>query len=277
MAYNGNYTIDGKVHRFDINGKWLGEVTAKSIEGWNYENGGWRYYISNYPVFGRIIYDGGHMYAIDANGFMISNAFYSSFYFGADGKKANYSGWKAIKGNWVYFDDAGCVCTGWINDGGDMYYVETKYDDNMPEHTNVSYKYRSYAMVTGIKNVNGKLYYFGGDGKLVSEVKTDGWYKVNDSWFYVRGGKLVRNESNVNIGGQYYAFYDSGAMVSGTTYGGAYYLESGVKANAGWHWVEYEENKYGWIYVYENGQAATNGIHLIGGVEYAFKNDIWVA
>ena len=207
---------------------------------------------------------------------MVTNAFYSSRYFGADGKKVDYKGWNVVKGNWVYFNEESEVCTGWINDGGSFYLVTGKYADNMPDETHEAYKYLTYEMATGVEHYDSDLYYFGSDGRLVSEVKTDGWYEVDGDWFYVSGGDLIRGEDNVYINGNYYAFYDSGVMVSNASYNGVYYLESGVKASAGWHWVEYEEGKYGWIYVLANGRAAS-GVHLIGGVEYAFKNYILAA
>ena len=72
-----------------------------------------------------------------------------------------------------YFDEKGQMATGWVKDStGNMYFFETANTADVGK------------MTTGWKSVNGSYYYFGADGKMMSNgVTPDGYYVgANGVW-----------------------------------------------------------------------------------------------
>lgn len=72
-----------------------------------------------------------------------------------------------------YFDEKGQMATGWIKDNsGSMYFFETAYTADVGK------------MITGWKQVSGVYYYFGSDGKMMTNGITPDGYTVgaNGEW-----------------------------------------------------------------------------------------------
>lgn len=81
-------------------------------------------------------------------------------------------GWIQDGGNWYYLGTNGVMVTGWAQDNGKWYYLQP-----------------SGAMATGWIQDNGKWYFLDSSGAM----KT-GWYEVNGKWYYSYGsGELAVN------------------------------------------------------------------------------------
>jgi glucan-binding YG repeat protein len=274
MVYGGTYSINGEDHKFSYDGVWLGqvyeepEIEVEVADGWKYENGGWRYYVANECLRAKSILYNGKRYAFNYDGYMVTDCFYGSCYYDANGERVNYVGWHYINGGWAYFNDAYVAQSGWVNDGKALYYITARYDDNTEKTV-------GFDLATGIVNVNtGGFYYFDSEGRLCEKITKDGWHLFDGDWYYYQNGEGVNNRS-LRIDGKDYAFAYGGKMVSDRIFNGCYYLKSGEKATQGWYWTKNEYDQYGWTYVLENGKVA-NGVHVIDGVEYGFKYGIWV-
>ncbi|MDR3596174.1 CHAP domain-containing protein [Clostridium sp.] len=125
-----------------------------------------------------------------------------------DGTKA--VGWKAVDGNWYYFNNDGTMYTGWLKDNGIWYSLSSGGQMN-----------------TGWKLINGKWYYFNNDGTMYAGwLKDNGnWYNLSSSgqmsvgWINDNGIEYFTNSNGemqtgtVTIDGKVYNFSDSGAML----------------------------------------------------------------
>ena len=81
-----------------------------------------------------------------------------------------------------YFDEKGQMATGWVKDtNNNYYYFETANNDNVGK------------MTTGWREINGSTYFFGSDGKMMSNsVTPDGKYVGAD-------GKVVSDGTNLGV------------------------------------------------------------------------------
>ena len=82
------------------------------------------------------------------------------------------AGWAYLYYNgrydWYYFDPKGYMKDGWIEIGGKWYYLHKLYDGR-----------RGY-MYTGLRQIDGKIYFFDSDGVMFS----GGWKNVDGQWRY---------------------------------------------------------------------------------------------
>ncbi len=102
-----------------------------SRNGWQYENGRWRYYENGNFRTGWFCYEG-----ID-------------YYFLPDGAAA--TGWHNLNGRFRYFSETGAMRTGWLKTVDGVFYM---LSNGIP--------------VTGVTRVGESLYAFGEDGKLLT-------------------------------------------------------------------------------------------------------------
>lgn len=300
-----NCWIDGVLNRFDEDGIWLGEVSEKDgdmptkADGWQKIGGKWYYYHAGDPISGRAYIDGAwycfgsasfHMYAEEADEtsrFMITNGIDNPgegsdcFYYGADGKRANYTGWKKIDGMWYYFNADHSMAHGLQKIGGKYYYFETIgiFDENdIAKSMN-----GAPAMMTNEGCViGGELYLFGDDGSCNGATTSNGWHSAGGIWYYVRGGKAVCDET-IQIGGTWYSFdYDGWMMTDSICHierngknGPAYFGKDGaLVTKAGWYQLDWGVETR-WIYVGADGFVYEDGIYRIGGKDYSFDG-VWL-
>lgn len=285
----GRIYIGNEYHEFDENGIWQGEIESSDwgigdidvpvglADGTWYRNkstGKWYYYHGGYPVIGDYYIDGNHYFFDYFTGEMVANDFailefgeycdlQSRYYYGANGAAAKYTGWKYLKGQWYFFgEDNRIRLNTLLKDSSGYYYAYWDYEDG-------------YSMVKNQASIiEGKLYIFNSAGLARSATTQNGWHKANGLWYYIEAGAPV--DGYRVIDGKGYYFYD-GEMadntlcyVNGRT---CYFGKGGAMVTAkGW----YNLGGDTWIYVSEFGEVYEDGIYFIGGVQYTFKNGIWV-
>ena len=281
MLYDEIAMIDGKWHEFDENGVWLGEVSVDPTannnkkDGWVKIDGEWYFSMAGQYVYDEELYIDGAWYYFNYNGTMMEDSFRivwtwgtetpGYYYYGKDGKRANYTGWKTVNGKWVYFNSQNIAPTGLVYDGSNYYYQDVVYNREALAKAYVS-------MQTGYHVIYGKIYHFNSSGILDKTISTNGWIKVDGNWYYFENGSCITGCEKL-IGGVWYAFDGNGVMVTNEMYDGHYYGASGARVTTqGWIQIDGGD----WIYVYKGGTVARDGVHLIGGKEYAFYDCCWV-
>lgn len=269
----GIQTIDGKEYLFDEDGAYICEE-SKLNYGWNWINSGYYYRTENGIANGRQRINGKE-YQFD-HGKMLLNELSSldlyncanDFYYGEDGEKAAYTGWKLMNGNWYYFDERSQYMKGWAVINGNRYYFLTGYNYNIQMEDD-----QAGIMCTGYRVIDRKLYYFDKDGGCCGVCgPKNGWYDVNGTRYYMIEGKVASGMLNIN--GVDYAFARDGKMyaneivstdiINKICYANA---DGSIVTTRGWHLTS-----YGYIFVQQGGALCT-GIHTIDGVTYMFGSD----
>lgn len=264
----GSCLIDETAYVFEANGKlhtkagWftvkdaLGRessyYTAKSgipYTGWQKINKKWYYFYS----YGELdeYYSEQKVYVYDDNYQVVHKAGWHKIVIDSSDENSEYY--------WSYTDSKGLCKIGWQKIGGKQYFFEG----------GTGYR------VSGIKQINSKLYYFNAKG--VQHTKK-GWLKVDGSWYYV-GSNGVLLTGWQKLGGKWY-FFDKryGNMVEDSSYriGNKTYVfdKNGVLlSKKGWYSVTYKDEDWSetvWYYLKDGGVAAT-GWQTIGGKQYYFN------
>ena len=181
-------------------------VTGEIEDGWNATEDGWKYY--------------------------------------EDGKKV--VGWKAIDGEWYYFDRDGIMETGWVSVDGHWYYLNT-----------------DGSMETGWASVDGHWYYLNADGSMET-----GWASIGGKWYYLNADGSMET-GWASIGGHWYYLNADGTMETGwASIGGKwYYLNADGTMETGWASI----GGY-WYYLNADGSMAT-GWKSVGGNWYYLNAD----
>ena len=258
---------------FDEDGAYICEE-SKLNYGWNWINSGYYYRTENGIVNGRQRINGKE-YQFDygkmlLNGLSALNLYHDSndFYYGEDGAKATYTGWKLLNGNWYYFDERSQYLKGWAVINGSRYYFLTGYNYTVQMEDD-----QAGIMCTGYRVIDRKLYYFDKDGGCCGVCgPKNGWYDANGTWYYMINGQVATGR--VDINGKMYIFEANGKMCSNTIVD-LFFVNSLYYANAdgsivttrGWRLTS-----DGYIFVQQGGALCT-GIHTIDGVTYMFGSD----
>ena len=286
-AYKGLHTIDRKAYYFN---EFYGELCRKRIitaeDGTHYycdadgiaiklENNGWmeidgnKRYVKNGDFLKLCVEKiDGFYYAFDYDGNMRTNeSFYvwsnesdREFYYRAKGNGTLYE-------NEWYFPEEDSYETPYY------YGEEAKAYSGLKEVDGVLYYFgengQRYQGQVAI--VDGKSYYCNEDGKAV-EI-SEGWNQVDGKHFYVKDG-YVLSGCVAKIGDLYYGFDNTGAMYSNEEFGlWDYELERVVfyraRKDGSLYVNEWYENQYDRFYYGEGGKAAY-GFQIIDGKKYYF-------
>ena len=171
-------------------------VTGEIEDGWNATEDGWKYY--------------------------------------EDGKKV--VGWKAIDGEWYYFDRDGIMETGWVSVDGHWYYLNT---DGSMETGWASVDGHWYylnadgSMETGWASIGGKWYYLNADGSMET-----GWAFVDGHWYYLNADGTMET-GWASIGGYWYYLNADGSMATGwRSVGGNWYYLNADGSMASNQWID---------------------------------------
>jgi len=205
------------------------EITEEvNKEGWQKENGQWRYYENKKAVknWKKIA---GVWYYFNLDGIMLSNTVFNDYLFNKSGALAE-SSWVKLENKWYYATEEGKVTRNkWASISGDWY----RFDQDGIMLSNVIYE----------------DYLFNSSGALVINT----WTKIGDKWYYGnQDGKILRNkwEKIKNI---WYYFDQNGAMLSDTIYKEYLFTKSGALAESSWVKIS---NK--WYYADASGKITRN-------------------
>ncbi|MBR0087981.1 MAG: hypothetical protein IJL98_09620 [Lachnospiraceae bacterium] len=273
--------IDGKIYQFDAEGKMTAELVSCDKDGWVKVGTEYMYISGNKPVQSEIRVIGGFMYAFDSKGWMIRDnvssvyewafSYSAYYYFGADGKRVEKTGWQKINGVWYYFYDDHSLANGFTTIGGKTYF------------------FRDTVMQTGNMVYSGRWYEFGAGGALIADrTPENGWFKVGEDWYYARNGYTVGafgtsiNLFNIiTIGGKTYGFDLEGRMIrneplfiifSGSGDRFFFGADGTIQKQTGWK--KCQNGRY--VYTDADGRCLT-GVREIGGKTYYFTSDgYWI-
>ena len=227
------------------------EITEEvNKEGWQKENGQWRYYENKKAVtnWKKIA---GHWYYFNQDGTMLSNTVYDDYLFNKSGAMVETS-WVKIDENWYYATESGKI-------------IRNKWE-----------------------KINGSWYRFDETGIMLSKtiyndylLQTSGamaeknWVKIDEKWYYATdSGKVVRNKWE-KINSSWYLFDKDGVMLSSQWKDKYYLKDSGAMAQSEWIF----DKKYNsWFYLKSDGTYAENqwqGSYYLKSYGYMAKNE-WI-
>ena len=286
------------------------EITEEvNKEGWQKENGQWRYYENKKAVtnWKKIA---GRWYYFNQDGVMLSDTVYDDYllsksgamvedswvkiddkwYFATNSGKIIRNKWEKINGAWYCFDESGAMLTNTVyND----YLLQSSGAMHERGWAKIDEKWY-YATDSGkiIRNkwekINGSWYRFDESGNMLSKtiyndylLKTSGamaenaWAKLEDKWYYATdSGKAIRDKWE-KINGSWYSFHKDGDMLSSQWKEKYYLKDSGAMAQSEWFF----DKKYdSWFYLKSDGAYAENqwqGSYYLKSYGYMAKNE-WI-
>ena len=219
-------------------------------EGWQKENGQWRYY-ENKKAIKNWKNIAGVWYYFNQDGIMLSNIVYDDYLFNKSGALAE-SSWVKVDDKWYYATDSGKI-------------IRNKWE-----------------------KINGSWYRFDETGIMLSKtiyndylLQTSGamaeknWVKMDEKWYYATdSGKVVRNKWG-KINSSWYLFDNAGVMLSSQWKDKYYLKDSGAMAQSEWFF----DKKYNsWFYLKSDGAYAENqwqGSYYLKSYGYMAKNE-WI-
>ena len=266
------------------------EITEEvNKEGWQKENGQWRYYENKKSVknWKKIA---GVWYYFNQDGTMLSNTVFNDYLFNKSGALAE-SSWVKLENKWYYATEEGKVTRNkWASISGDCY----RFNQDGIMLSNVIYEDYLFnsngalAINTWTKiddkwyygNQDGKIlrnkwekikniwYYFNQDGTMLSDtiykeylfnksgaLAESSWVKISNKWYYAdASGKITRNKWE-KIKDRWYYFDAEGVMVSSTWKKKYYLKDSGAMAQSEWI---FDKQYNSWFYLKPDGTYAEN-------------------
>ena len=190
---------------------------AQTLTGWVEENGGWMFYDTDgYYLTDTWKKQSGEWFYLDENGQLAFDRQIDEYYVGTDGKR---------------------VINQWVKVANE----DDWYSDSDPEFYWYYYGKDGKATVSKFKTIEGKEYYFDGEGRMATGlleidgatyyfgdhgdgVMKKGWVQLSEdddrpddelNWHYFdSNGKMVENQIDKKISGDYYTFVD-GKMQTG--------------------------------------------------------------
>ena len=286
------------------------EITEEvNKEGWQKENGQWRYYENKKSVknWKKIA---GVWYYFNQDGTMLSNTVFNDYLFNKSGALAE-SSWVKLENKWYYATEEGKVTRNkWASISGDWY----RFNQDGIMLSNVIYEDYLFsssgalAINTWIKigdkwyygNQDGKIlrnkwekikniwYYFNQDGTMLSDtiykeylfnksgaLAESSWVKISNKWYYANAsGKITRNKWE-KIKDRWYYFDAEGVMESSTWKKKYYLKDSGAMAQSEWI---FDKQYNSWFYLKSDGTYAENqwqGSYYLKSGGYMAKNE-WI-
>ena len=207
------------------------------LEGWVSTENGWEYYEDGQKAVGWKAISG-EWYYFNENGIMATGwVFVGNHYYYMDQWGAMLTGWVYVDGHYYYMDQWGAMLTGWVYVDGHYYYMD-----------------QWGAMLTGWVYVDGHYYYMDQWGTMLTDwVYVDGHYYYMDQW-----GTMLTDW--VYVDGHYYYMDQWGTMLTGWVYvdGHYYYMDQWGAMRTGWVQVGND-----WYYMNADGAMASN--QWIGG------------
>ena len=213
------------------NGQWRYYENKKAVTNWKKIAGRWYYFNQDGVMLSDTVYDD---YLLSKSGAMVEDSWVKiddKWYFATNSGKIIRNKWEKINGAWYRFDESGAMLT------------NTVYNDYLLQSSGAMHE--------------------------------KGWLKMDDKWYYATdSGKIIRNKWE-KINGSWYRFDESGTMLSKTIYNEYYLKDSGAMAQSEWFF----DKKYdSWFYLKSDGAYAENqwqGSYYLKSYGYMAKNE-WI-
>ena len=219
------------------------KVEEVNKDGWQKENGQWRYYENKKAVtnWKKIA---GRWYYFNQDGVMLSDTVYDDYLLSKSGAMVEDS-WVKIDDKWYFATNSGKIIRNkWEKINGAWY----RFDESGAMLTNTVYN----------------DYLLQSSGAMLER----GWAKIDEKWYYATdSGKIIRNKWE-RINGSWYRFDESGIMLSKTIYNDYLLKTSGAMAEK--DWVHLDEK---WYYATDSGKAIRDKWEKINGLWYSFHKD----
>ena len=219
------------------------KIEEVNKDGWQKENGQWRYYENKKAVtnWKKIA---GRWYYFNQDGVMLSDTVYDDYLLSKSGAMVEDS-WVKIDDKWYFATNSGKIIRNkWEKINGAWYC----FDENGAMLTNTVYN--DYLLQS-----SGAMH-------------ERGWAKIDEKWYYATdSGKIIRNKWE-KINGSWYRFDESGIMLSKTIYNDYLLKTSGAMAEK--DWVHLDEK---WYYATDSGKAIRDKWEKINGSWYSFHKD----
>ena len=220
------------------------EITEEvNKEGWQKENGQWRYYENKKAVtnWKKIA---GRWYYFNQDAVMLSDTVYDDYLLSKSGAMVEDS-WVKIDNQWYYATEDGKVTrNNWKKIAGVWY----RFDENGLMISNAVYD----------------DYLFKASGVLAE----NSWVKIGDKWYYGNQEGKINRDKWAKIDGLWYRFDESGVMLSATIYKDYLLKTSGAMAENAWAKLEDK-----WYYATDSGKAIRDKWEKINGSWYSFHKD----
>ena len=206
------------------NGQWRYYENKKAVTNWKKIAGRWYYFNQDGVMLSDTVYDD---YLLSKSGAMVEDSWVKiddKWYFATNSGKIIRNKWEKINGAWYRFDESGAMLT------------NTVYNDYLLQSSGAMHE--------------------------------KGWLKMDDKWYYATdSGKIIRNKWE-KINGSWYRFDESGTMLSKTIYNDYLLKTSGAMAEK--DWVQMDEK---WYYATDSGKAIRDKWEKINGSWYSFHKD----
>ena len=206
------------------NGQWRYYENKKAVTNWKKIAGRWYYFNQDGVMLSDTVYDD---YLLSKSGAMVEDSWVKiddKWYFATNSGKIIRNKWERINGAWYCFDESGAMLT------------NTVYNDYLLQSSGAMHE--------------------------------KGWLKMDEKWYYATdSGKIIRNKWE-KINGSWYRFDESGIMLSKTIYNDYLLKTSGAMAEK--DWVHLDEK---WYYATDSGKAIRDKWEKINGSWYSFHKD----
>lgn len=206
------------------NGQWRYYENKKAVTNWKKIAGRWYYFNQDGVMLNDTVYDD---YLLSKSGAMVEDSWVKiddKWYFATNSGKIIRNKWEKINGAWYCFDESGAMLT------------NTVYNDYLLQSSGAMHE--------------------------------KGWLKMDEKWYYATdSGKIIRNKWE-KINGSWYRFDESGIMLSKTIYNDYLLKTSGAMAEK--DWVHLDEK---WYYATDSGKAIRDKWEKINGSWYSFHKD----
>ena len=206
------------------NGQWRYYENKKAVTNWKKIAGRWYYFNQDGVMLSDTVYDD---YLLSKSGAMVEDSWVKiddKWYFATNSGKIIRNKWEKINGAWYRFDESGAMLT------------NTVYNDYLLQSSGAMHE--------------------------------RGWAKIDEKWYYATdSGKIIRNKWE-KINGSWYRFDESGNMLSKTIYNDYLLKTSGAMAEK--DWVQMDEK---WYYATDSGKAIRDKWEKINGSWYSFHKD----
>ena len=206
------------------NGQWRYYENKKAVTNWKKIAGRWYYFNQDGVMLSDTVYDD---YLLSKSGAMVEDSWVKiddKWYFATNSGKIIRNKWEKINGAWYCFDESGAMLT------------NTVYNDYLLQSSGAMHE--------------------------------KGWLKMDEKWYYATdSGKIIRNKWE-KINGSWYRFDESGTMLSKTIYNDYLLKTSGAMAEK--DWVQMDEK---WYYATDSGKAIRDKWEKINDSWYSFHKD----